>query len=107
MPSWSAVYQWINADSDFASRITRARELGYDAIAEEALEIIDEPPERDPIFGKVDTGYVQWQKNRVHQRMQLLAKWSPKKYGDKLEIDAKVEIDAATAILAARKRTGA
>lgn len=109
MPSWSAVYQWINADPDFASRIARARELGFDAIAEDTIELIDKEPERcDTQFGdKVDPGHVQWTKNRVEQRLKLLAKWSPKKYGDKLEIDAKVEIDAATAILAARKRTGA
>ena len=107
MPNWSTVYNWINADPEFAQHIARARELGYDAIAEETVEIIDTPPERDPIFGKVDTGYVQWQKNRAYQRMQLLAKWSPKKYGEKLEIEAKVDVDLAARIAQGRKRAKA
>jgi hypothetical protein len=29
---------------------------------------------------------VSWQKNRVWARLQLLAKWDPKRYGDKLEL---------------------
>jgi hypothetical protein len=32
---------------------------------------------------KVDSGYVAWQKNRAEQRLKLLAKWFPKKYGDR------------------------
>ena len=34
MPSWQAVYQWIEKDEGFARRIARARDLGFDAIAE-------------------------------------------------------------------------
>lgn len=85
MPSWRTVYDWINADSDFASRIERARQLGADAIADDIIGMIDEPPERTGTqFGdKVDAGHVQWQKNRVEQRLKLLAKWHPKKYGEK------------------------
>lgn len=105
MPSWSTVYQWINTDPDFAKRIAHARTLGHDAIAEETVEIIDTPPERGP-DGKVDPGYVQWQKNRAYQRMQLLAKWSPKKYGEKIEIDAKVDLTVADRLARARNRTG-
>ena len=85
MPSWRAVYQWMDADEGFAARIAHARDIGADAIAEETIAILDAPPERcETQFGdKVDAGYVQWQKNRAEQRLKLLAKWSPKKYGDK------------------------
>ncbi len=108
MPSWRTVYNWIELDADFAARIARARELGFDAIAEDTIAMIDKEPERcDTQFGdKVDAGHVQWQKNRVEQRLKLLAKWSPKKYGDKIEVDAKVDVSMAEAILAARKRVG-
>jgi hypothetical protein len=41
MPHWTTVYDWIRADEDFSLRIAHARELGYDAIAEEALQIAD------------------------------------------------------------------
>jgi hypothetical protein len=86
MPAWQTVYSWIDINPDFSERIARAREVGFDAIAADTLALIDEKPERhDTQFGdRVDPGYVAWQKNRVEQRMKLLAKWSPKLYGDKL-----------------------
>lgn len=108
MPAWRTVYDWLREDKDFATAIAHARELGYDAIAEETIEMVDAAPERcDTQFGdKVDAGYVQWQKNRVEQRLKLLAKWSPKKYGEKLEIEAKVDVSMAERLARGRDRTG-
>lgn len=85
MPKWQTVYQWMEGNGDFADRIARAREVGFDAIAAEALEIADEEPECITGDGgtRRDGGYIAWQKNRVWTRLQLLAKWSPQKYGDK------------------------
>lgn len=93
MPAWRTVYDWIAKDETLAASIARARDLGADAIAEDTIRMIDEPPERTATEhgDKVDPGYVQWQKNRVEQRLKLLAKWNPKKYGDKLQLDGKVE----------------
>lgn len=87
MPNWTTVYAWINADPELAQRIARARELGADAIAEDTINIIDTPPERvnTPMGSKIDPGYVQWQKNRVEQRLKLLSKWQPKKYGERVD----------------------
>lgn len=99
MPNWSAVYQWMEKDEEFAKRIAHARDLGYDAIAEETMEIVDAVPERGP-DNKIDSGYVQWQKNRAYQRMQLLSKWSPKKYGEKREVEHKGEISLLESIVA-------
>jgi hypothetical protein len=45
---------------------------------------VDQPPERDQ-FGKIDPGWVAHQKLRAEHRLKLLAKWNPKKYGDKLD----------------------
>lgn len=95
MPSWKTVYDWVRDDPDFASRIARARELGADAIAEQSIEILDEQPAR--IYSenggdRVDPGYVAWQKNRAEQRLKLLAKWQPKKYGDKIGLEHSGEI---------------
>lgn len=83
MPSWQAVYDWIGGNEDFARRIARARELGADAIAEQTVDIIDQEAERD-MNGKVDQGWVAHQKLRAEHRLKLLAKWQPKKYGDKI-----------------------
>lgn len=81
MPSFMTLYNWMDKDADFALRFARARDIGHDAIAQECFEIADETP---PIVdgGRTDAGFVAWQKNRIWTRTQLLAKWSPKKYGN-------------------------
>lgn len=106
MPAWTTVYNWINEHKSFAERIARARELGHDAIAEDTIEMIDAEPERcGTQFGdKVDPGHVQWQKNRVEQRLKLLAKWSPKKYGERIEIEGKLDVGVAERLARARQR---
>jgi len=81
-PSWSTIYNWIAGNDDLFTRFARARELGTDAIAEDAIAILDAIPERID-GGRMDSAYVQWQKNRVEMRLKLLAKWNPRKYGDK------------------------
>lgn len=93
MPDWQRVYEWIHENEEFEGAIARARILGHTAIAEETVDIIDTPPERGP-DGRVDSGYVQWQKNRAYQRMQLLAKWSPKIYGDKVAVGGADDLPA-------------
>lgn len=88
-PAWRTVYDWIAKDQEFAARVARAREEGHDAIAEETLEIIDSEPEYITSEGgsRVDSGHVAWRKNQVWLRLQLLAKWNPRKYGDRVGVD--------------------
>jgi len=108
MPSWQSVYRWMDADPEFAGAIARARVSGFDALAEDSVLMLDEAPARcDTQFGdKVDPGHVQWLKNRAEQRLKLLAKWSPKKYGDKQEVTHKVEDATTERLLQGRTRTG-
>jgi hypothetical protein len=86
MPAWQKIYEWMARDKDLSGAIACAREQGADAIAEEAMAIIDAPPER--VLTKngevIDSGYVTWQRNRADLRLKLLAKWHPKKYGDRV-----------------------
>lgn len=91
MPAWRTVYDWMEAQPDFAARFARARELGFDAIAEECLEIADEGA-FDAIEGedgalRSNSEVIQRSKLRVETRLKLLAKWSPKRYGDKLDLN--------------------
>ena len=94
-PNWSTIYNWLEKDDgDFIARFAHARDMGADAIAEECLEIIDAPP---PLCGsegntRLDPAAVQMQKNRVEARLKLLAKWNPKKYGEKVGVEAKGDI---------------
>lgn len=94
MPSWNLIYQWMESYPDIAKAIARARELGADAIAESIVDIIDETPGRiiSESGDRVDPGYVAWQKNRAEQRLKLLAKWQPKKYGDRVALEHSGEI---------------
>lgn len=85
MPAWRTVYDWIEAEPGFAARIARAREAGHDAIAQQSMDIVDSEPERAP-DGRIDPASVQLNKLRAEHRLKLLAKWSPKKYGDKVQV---------------------
>ena len=78
MPSVSTVNNWRNADEAFSGRIVRAREDGFDAIALECLEIGDSV--------QPDAAEVSKAKLRVETRLKLLAKWDPKRYGDKVAL---------------------
>ncbi len=86
MPDRQTIYEWSVADAEFALRIARARDDGADVIAEQSLAIVDAPPERGP-DGKIDAGSVAHAKLRAEHRLKLLAKWNPKKYGDKIQAE--------------------
>lgn len=78
MPNWRTVYDWISADADLAARIAHARDLGFDAIAEDILDIADDTP--------AISDHVQRSKMRIDTRLKLLACWSPKRYGNKQDV---------------------
>jgi hypothetical protein len=78
-PHFTTVYDWINANEALILRFARAREDGYEAIAEECRTLADTPPH--------DQVEVQWRRLQIDTRLKLLAKWSPNKYGDKVGID--------------------
>lgn len=88
-PSWRTVYNWLEADADFSSRFARARELGQDAIAEEAMQIADTPVEGEitTVEGEKVTvrreDMLGHRKLQIETRLKLLAKWNPKKWGER------------------------
>lgn len=93
MPCDNTVRSWAEGDAELAADIARAREAGWDALAVEALAIIDAPPERvittsgeDRTESRIDSASVQWAKNRAETRLKLLAKWDPKRYGELMKL---------------------
>ena len=98
MPAWRNIYFWMARDDDLSAHIARAREAGYDAIAEECLDIADNSTndwmdrEFRNAHGKIevervaDTEHIQRSKLRIETRLKLLAKWKPEKYGEKTVI---------------------
>ncbi len=96
MPHDNTVRAWMEADDPFAVAIADARARGYDAIAQECLEIADDgrndyieklAEEGDEKALAYDAEHVQRSKLRVETRLKLLAKWDPKRYGDKSAVD--------------------
>ena len=88
----STVYDWMGVHQEFAGAIARARVAGFDMIALEALKIADTPV--DAIREKSTKDGIEitredalgHRKLQVETRLKLLAKWDPKRYGDKLAI---------------------
>jgi hypothetical protein len=101
MPPWQTVYSWMERDASLVEAIARAREIGYDALAEECLKIADDGTndyvegERGP---QLNSEHIQRSKLRIETRLKLLAKWSPKRYGERVQVagdaDSPVKIEA-------------
>lgn len=109
MPHDDTVRDWADADPELARDIARARDGGFDAIACQALAILDEQPEMATGAdgsSRRDPAYVAWQKNRFEGRLKLLAKWDPKRYGELIKhgnADGS-NIDLAASLSEARER---
>jgi len=88
MPGIRTVYDWMEKDAAFSADIARAREAGFDRIALDALNIADEVTYKDTIetkFGEIpNKEWILRSKLRVETRLKLLAKWDPKRYGEKI-----------------------
>lgn len=97
---FSSIYDWMEKDAEFARRFARARDVGHDVIAEEALAIIDSDPEQVATEhgSHRDSAHISWLKNRAEMRLKLLAKWNPKRYGDKVDVTSDGKAVLAIAI---------
>ena len=100
MPAWQTVYDWMWRDdalgeggSGLSVAIARAREMGQDAIAEDIFQEVSSEPERilSEGGGRIDSGYVQLIKARAEIKLKLLAKWNPKRYGDRVALAGDAE----------------
>lgn len=83
------VNQWRQDDEAIAAQFDEARDLGYDAIAHECLSIADDGS-RDYMAtadGREvpDHDHISRSKLRIETRLKLLAKWDPRRYGEKLQ----------------------
>lgn len=110
MPEWRTIYDWMVKDdaavaagggAGLSASIARAREIGYDAMAEDCLRIADDASndwmetEHGP---RLNGEHVQRSKLRIETRLKLLAKWNPKKYGERVAVagdaDSPLKVDA-------------
>jgi hypothetical protein len=110
MPHWTAVYDWMEKDKAFSLRIAHARELGEEAIAQECLDIADnatndwmetQGKDGSDLF-KLNGEHIQRSKLRIETRLKLLAKWNPRKWGEKVDLNHGVQPENPLASLVQR-----
>lgn len=102
---YHTVYSWMITHKDtFFKNSTQAYNTGYDALADQCLEIADEA-HNDKIIMKdgqevVNNEAIQRSRLRIDTRLRLLGKWNRKKYGDKVQLsgdsDNPIAITAVT-----------
>jgi hypothetical protein len=76
----SSVRYWLNKEADAFAHSARARELGCDALADECIDIADDPEIPADV-----------KRIRIDTRIRLIGKWS-QRYDDKLTINSKSEV---------------
>lgn len=98
MPARSTVHGWYIDDVEgFAAKYARARDAGLERMAEETIEIADDSG-LDVVMTddgpRPDGEVINRAKLRVDTRKWLLSKLAPKRYGDRLQVDATVSVEA-------------
>lgn len=93
MPAESTVRSWALKDVEgFAAKYAHAREIGYDRLGEEILQIADTPQLGEIRTTKADGGeevkyadMIEHRRLQVDARKWMLSKMLPKRYGDKID----------------------
>lgn len=101
MPSHEAIEDWRVKYPEVETLIARARIVGFDKIAADCLAIADDTDGDDILTEKGKTQDTEWiarSRLRVDTRLKLLAKWDPKRYGDKVELAHSGEIRSTVTI---------
>lgn len=98
MPAWRTVYNWQDEHADFKARIAHARELGEEAIAQECMMIADTPQIGQKTVSKAtgmettEADMIEHRRLQIDTRLKLLAKWNPRKWGDKMAIGGAADL---------------
>lgn len=96
MPHHTTVWDWEKARANVSLAIARAREAGEEWLAAECLEIADDSRndwtdakaaagDERAINSRENGEVIQRSKLRIETRLKLLAKFNPKRWGDKLQ----------------------
>lgn len=103
MPNRRTVNRWRKEFPEFDALMLEARDLGADAIADECLEIADDgrndwmeklDKDEQPAGWVLNGEHISRSKLRIETRLKLLAKWDPRRYGDKLAIGGASDLPA-------------
>jgi hypothetical protein len=84
--------EWLKEDVQFSDQYVHAKEEGIEAKFESIQSDYMEEPQRDPITGKIDTGWVQLQRLKIDAKKWELSKLKPKVYSDRIQTEHSGEI---------------
>jgi terminase small subunit-like protein len=95
-----SLYNWLRDDPEAAFAIDYARDLGFDYIAHECIEIADDTSgdwmhDADGT-ARPNGAAVLRSKLRVDTRLKLLARWDPKRYGEARMLKVEGEVSSVT-----------
>ena len=97
MPDERTVRRWaIDVDHPFSPQYARAREVGFEKMADDLIDIADgkavalTDQDADVLADVVNPNIVQRDRLRVETRKWLLSKALPKVYGEKTTVDMNV-----------------
>lgn len=89
-PSRGTILRWMNENPAFAEQVARARDTGYEVLAESVIEIADDKSgdvvvdEKGNV--KQDAEFAARSRLRVDARLKLLSCWKPSRYGQKVAV---------------------
>lgn len=107
MPRMRTWYDWCEKDEQLAARFSRARGIGRDMIAQQALDIADDTTQdwKEGPNGPVpDFEVIARSKLRFDGRLKLLACWEAGSYTPKANVHHTGQVDLVDALEAARLR---
>ncbi len=81
MPVRETVHRWLGENEEFSIQYARARDTQADTYADDIIAISDEAKDKDSAAAA---------KVRVDARKWVASKLKPKRYGDKLDLDANI-----------------
>ena len=90
MPTFVTVFNWRRAHPEFLEQYTRAREDQADALAEEMLDVARSAPRAK------SSEEVQGYRLLVDTLKWRASKMKPRSYGDKLTLEAEVNVRQMT-----------
>ncbi len=92
MPAMSTVFTWLRDHKEFAEQYAQAKEEATEAKLEELDDIGDEAIQASRMVDpKASGAIVQAYRLKADNIKWYMSKIKPKKYGDKLDLDAKVD----------------
>ena len=104
MPAWRTVYDWMWRNEALSTAIARARDIGYDKMAEECLYIADNlhmgkkkvftsgADDDEDSVTVTEEDMLGHRKLQIETRLKLLAKFNPKRYGEYRAPEEKIDV---------------